>query len=274
MKKQLTRVGFSLLMIAAIAFTATAQQGKNNDKKEQQQKQAKKNKEAKANSGKNNDNAQAAEKKNQQDKESRNEARDNQAKHKEKDNKGKHEGNDNKEKHDANNNKGKNNDMSHGNHDMKDGFKWDRETFKDRKKYKNQEKVTICHKFKKDNDPGVTITVSSHALKAHMNHGDVMGDCPAVTNSRFSDIFQRKRKDYYNNLQNSYEQVAYSRSILDYALARLAYSRQQLAASQNSKMPVAVIERKQVTVVELEQNVSLLEALIGVAANLVANKLQ
>lgn len=277
MKKQLTRVGFSLLMIAAIAFTATAQQEKNHDKKEQQQKQAKKNKEAKAtkaSSGKNDNNAHAADKKNQQDKEAKNNAKDDQAMHEGKDDKGKHEGNDNKEKHDANNKKEKNDDMSHGNHDMKDGYKWDRETFKDRKKYKNQEKVTICHKVKKDNEPAVTIRVSSNALKAHMNHGDVMGECPAVANSRFSDIFLRKRKDYYNNLQNTDEQVAYSRSILDYARARLAYSRQQLAASQNNKVPVADIERKQATVVDLEQNVSLLETLIGVAANLVANKLQ
>ncbi len=97
-----------------------------------------------------------------------------------------------------------------------------------------------------------------------------MGDCPLVSNSRFSDIFLRKRKDYYNNIQNSDEQVSYSRSILDYALVRLAYSRQQLAASQNNKIPAADIERKQATVIYLEQNVSLLETLIGVAANLVA----
>jgi len=278
MKKQITRLGFSVLIIAAIAFTAaTTQQGKNNNKKEQQQKPGnKKNKgdnAGKANPGKNDNNGHSAEKKNHEDNEGRNDAKDNQAKHEEKGNNGKHEGNDNKEKHDAKNNEGKNDDMSHGNHDMKDGYKWDRETFKDRKKYKNQEKVTICHKFNRDNEPAVTINVSSHALKAHMNHGDVMGDCPAVTNNRFSDIFLRKRKDYYNNIENSNEQVSYSRSILDYALVRLTNSRQQLAISRNNKMPVADIERKQATVVELEQNVSVLETLIGVAAEVVANKL-
>jgi len=277
MKKQLTRIGFSVLMMTAISFTAAAQPEKNNDKKEQQQKQAnKKNKEAKAgkvNSGKNNGNAHAADKKNEQGNEGRNNAKDNQAKHEGKDNNGKHEGNDNKEEHDAKNNNGKNDDISHGNHDMKDGYKWDRETFKDRKKYKNQKKVTICHKFNRDNEPAVTITVSSHALKAHMNHGDVMGDCPVVTNNRFSDIFLRKRKDYYNSIENSNEQVSYSRSILDYALIRLTNSRQQLAISRNNKMPVADIQRKQATVVELEQNVSLLETLIGVAVEVAVNKL-
>jgi hypothetical protein len=39
-------------------------------------------------------------------------------------------------------------------------------------------------------------------------------------------------------------------------------------------MPQVEIERKQATVVELEQNVSLLEALIGVTANFAVDKLQ
>jgi hypothetical protein len=43
---------------------------------------------------------------------------------------------------------------------------------------------------------------------------------------------------------------------------------------QNNNLPAAEIQKKQATVVELEQNVSLLESLIGVAANLVVNKLQ
>jgi len=191
MKNQITRLGFSVLMIAVIAFTATAQPEKKNGKKEQQQKQAyKKDKAVKAgksNSGKNDNNRQPVVQKNKLDKEKNNDAKNNQ---------GKHNGNDNKEKHDAKDNKeeGMNDNMSPDNHDMKDGYKWNHETFKDRKKYENQKKVTICHKFNRDNEPAVTITVSSHALKAHMNHGDVMGDCPVVTNNRFSDIFLRKRK--------------------------------------------------------------------------------
>jgi hypothetical protein len=39
-------------------------------------------------------------------------------------------------------------------------------------------------------------------------------------------------------------------------------------------MPVAQIQSKQVVVTELEQNVSLLQSLIGVAVNLLVNKLQ
>jgi len=245
MKKQITLLGFSFLMIAAVAFKTVTQQEKNN-KKEQQQNQAKKGtKPDKANPGKNDNKGQPAGKKDQ-DHPGKNAVKDNQ---------------------------GKNDGPGRGNYDMSDGYKWDRETFKDRNKYKNQEKVTLCHKFNSGDEPAVTIRVSSSALKAHMNHGDVMGNCPAVTNNRFSDIFLRNRTDYYNNLQDHYEQVSYSRSILDYALARLTNSRQQLVIMQNNNMPVADIERKQVYVVELEQNVSLLERLLGVAANLVVNKL-
>ncbi len=65
----------------------------------------------------------------------------------------------------------------------------------------------------------------------------------------------------------------YSRSILDYALIRLANSRTELATLKSRNLAQAEIERKQATVVELEQNVSLLETLVGVASNIVVNKL-
>jgi hypothetical protein len=48
----------------------------------------------------------------------------------------------------------------------------------------------------------------------------------------------------------------------------------QLVTMQTSNMPVAQIQNKQVVVTELEQNVSLLQSLIGVAVNLLVNKLQ
>ncbi len=234
MKKQLNRFGFSLVILSAVAYTAFTPQEK--DKSNQ---------------------------KKQEQNKGRKEERNNQGK------------NDMKNNKDERGDKGKNEDnRNNSNNDRDNSYNWDRETFKDRNKIKNKDKVTICHKFKRNNEQAVTIRVSSNALKAHMNHGDVIGDCPTVTDNRNSDIFRRKRNDYYDNLQQGQEQVAYSQSILDYALTRLANSRLQLATYQNNNMPQADIERKQTTVLELEQNVSLLETIIGTAVNLLVNKLQ
>ena len=253
MKKNITLAGFSVLLLAAVLFTAaTTQQRKEKNNNGQSQKENKgKNLNQPGNKGKN-------------DKTPGNNKNDN--------DKGVNKGDDNN-----NGNKGndKNDNEGLDKFEMKDGYAWDRETFKDRRKYKNQKKVTICHKFNgNNNEPAVTINVSENAMKAHMNHGDIMGTCPSVKDERFSDIFLRNRNDYYNTVQNNYEQVSYSRSILDYAINRLTNSKQQLLTMQNNGLPVAQIESKQATVVELEQNVSLLESLIGVAATIVVNKLQ
>lgn len=263
MKKQLTGFGFSVLIIAAVTFTASTQQEKDkNNEKKQQPNQAKK--DVKNNQGKN-------DVKNNQGK---NDVKDNQGKKDVMDNHGKNDMKDNNGKNDNDNNVKNDDKMNKGHQDRDYGYEWDRETFKDRKKIKSKEKVTVCHKFNRDNEPAVTIRVSSNALKAHMNHGDVMGECPTVSDRRFSDDFLRKRTDYYNNLQESEEKVLYSRSILDYALARLTDSRTQLATYRNNNMPLADIERKQAAVLELEQNVSLLETLIGAAVTMVVNKFQ
>lgn len=267
MKKQISILSFSILLVAAVALTASTQQGKSNkENKEQQQnkgrghdKKENGDKANKGNSGHQNDDGQ-------QGKINGNGNNGN---------KGKNEMH-NKGNDDMHANRGRDNNMNHGNMGNDDyGYNWNRQNFKDRKKIKNQDKVTICHKFNRGGEDAVTINVSANAARAHMNHGDVMGSCAAVTgNRRFSDIFYRNRTSYYNNLQSSQEQVYYSRSILDYALLRLANSRLQLNSMQLNNMPLADIQRKQGTVVELEQNVSLLQTVLGLAANLVASKFQ
>ena len=270
MKKQISILSFSILLVAAVALTASTQQGKSNkENKEQHQnkgngqdKKGNGDKANKGNSGKHNDDGQPG--------------KMNENNHK--GNNGNNGKNDmrNKGNDDMHANRGRDNNMNHGNMGNDDyGYNWNRQNFKDRKKIKNQDKVNICHKFNRESENPVTISVSANAVKAHINHGDIMGDCPAITgNRRFSDIFLRNRTDYYNTLQNSQEQVYYSRSILDYALGRLTNSRLQLTTMQNNNMPLADIQRKEASVVELEQNVSLLETLVGVAANIVANKFQ
>jgi hypothetical protein len=151
-------------------------------------------------------------------------------------------------------------------------YEWDREKFKDRKKFRNEGKVTVCHKFNRANEPGVEITVSRNALKAHLGHGDIEGPCPAYSGS-YSDIFLGKRRDYYNTLYGAQEQVVYSQSILDYALQRLTGARTQLVTLQNNNAPAYEIERRQVAVTELEDNVSLLETALAAVAGLLVAKL-
>jgi hypothetical protein len=254
MKKRMTLFGILVLVVMAVAFTPFQQKekGKQNQNGQKQNQAKNQDKPGKGNNGKNG-NEQGEGKM-------------------EKENKGNNK-NDNKDNYKGNGNNGKNEDKNRSSHGNKDGYSWDRESFKERNKIRNKEKVTLCHKFNNEDEPAVTIRVSSNALEAHMNHGDVMGNCPVTTNSGYSDIFLRNRTEYYNSIQHTQEQVMYSRSILDYALERLAASRLQLTTLQNNNMPAADIQRKQATVVELEQNVSLLETLIGVTANIVANKL-
>jgi hypothetical protein len=251
MKKKLSLLAISLFIITVTVFTAFAQQKeKENKGKDKQEKQDKGNKD---NKGK--DKSDKEDKKDQKDKH---------------DNKDKDKGKDGKDKDDDKHDNGKDNDDKDR---MKDGYKWDRETFKDRKKYRDQEKVTICHKINRNDEPPVTLRVSANALKAHLGHGDAEGDCPAVTNNVFSDGFLKRRADYYNTLQNTQEQVYYSRSILDYAMERLANSRSQLLIMQRNNAAQADIDRRQAVVVNLEQNVSVLQTLVGAAANLLVNKL-
>lgn len=155
------------------------------------------------------------------------------------------------------------------------GYIWDRNTFKNRVKIKNQEMVTICHKFIKVGEPNVTIRVSANAAKAHLRHGDVTGECsaPPTTKNRYSTLYINQRNKYYNTMETSGEQLAYSKSILDYALARLAQSQMELAILQKQKDRQAEVARKQAAVFQLQQNTSLLETMIGVTANLIVKEL-
>lgn len=254
MKKQITLLSVVILVFAAITITALAQKEKDNKGKgNKEQGNQGKGKEDKGNQGnkdnKNNDNS-------------------------DKGNKDKDKGRDDKGNKDDENGKDKNKDKDEVKNKMKDGFKWDRETFRDRDDIrKSMDKVSICHKPGKDGDPGVSIRVSANALKAHLNHGDVEGECPNVTNAKFSDGFLRRRTDYFNVLQNSQEQVLYSRSILDYAVERLTGAKSQLVVLERNNAPAADLERKRLLIVDLENNVSLLQTLVGVTANLVADRL-
>ena len=48
---------------------------------------------------------------------------------------------------------------------------FDQEEINDLQKFDNDKKVTVCHKGKE------TISISVNALQAHLDHGDIVGDC-------------------------------------------------------------------------------------------------
>lgn len=50
-------------------------------------------------------------------------------------------------------------------------------------------KVTLCHRTHSKKHPAQTITVSQHAVKAHLHHHDTLGACPqpATTATASSD---------------------------------------------------------------------------------------
>lgn len=171
------------------------------------------------------------------------------------------------------NDKKKNNDKLKFDKDVLYGYDWNDDDFRDRNRYRKQNIVTVCHKVNRNGEPGVTISVSENAVKAHMNHGDVMGECPTVNNTTFSNRFLKNRQEYFNNLQQTQEEIYYSRSVLDYAMQRLSNGRLQLQQLQNNNASAQEIQRKQQAVVALEQNTTLLQSLIGVAVEVVANKL-
>jgi hypothetical protein len=280
MKKLIPIVTLSAIFLMVCLFTASSQQGKGNGKEKTQ----------KGNTNANVGNANAANGKGQLDKVNQGKGNSDQSQ--------KGQGNKNDKRENANNDNGRADDnkgngkgnnkrdemsdngkdgkMNNGKKD-KDyynsvfGYNWNNENFKERRKLRNQDKVSVCHKF--SSNDGVNINVSENAVKAHLNHGDVIGDCPMFNDRRYSNGYYDNRNNYYNNLQNTQEQVYYSQSVLEYALARLTNSRTQLQVMQNNRLPVADIQRKQESVVQLEQNVSLLETLIGVAVAVVGNQL-
>ena len=278
MKKQITILGLSFLLVTALALTAFQQEKGKGNKQEQKQDKGKGQSSNQGKGNSKNDNVI----KDNKDKGNKGQGNDNQQDNQgrgnsdNKNNDKENRGNDNN-KNDGglldSDNLGKGKVKMAKNRNGKDIFVFDPETFRERDRiFRKSDKVTICHKFDGD-EPPVNINVSVNAQQAHLNHGDVLGECPAYTGGVFSDIFLDRRNDYYNVLQRNYEQQLYSRSLLDYAMERLGIYRTQLTTLQNNGAPASVIQSRQVAIVDLEQNVSTLERLLGVAATLAVNKL-
>ena len=184
MKKLITGASIILMLCFALILTAATQQGK--EKKQQGNSHQENKGKANKNQGKNENNKMDPGNNQHRENNKGNEAQ-------EKDHK-QDRGNDkvkSNQGNNENNNAGRSND--HKNKDQNYyngiyGYNWNNDNFPDRKKYRKQEKVTICHKISGGKD-GVNINVSENAVKAHLNHGDVIGNCPTIKDRRYSDIF-------------------------------------------------------------------------------------
>jgi len=134
-------------------------------------------------------------------------------------------------------NSGKNKDRSEGdNWELKKGkgnsklmngkrdidIDWGINNWAERKHPKSQKKVSICHN-PSGNDSGnsVNINVSENAVQAHLNHGDIIGNCSNNYSDRWSREYIKSRETVYNTYEQTYETMSYSESLLKYAMEKL-----------------------------------------------------
>lgn len=165
------------------------------------------------------------------------------------------------------NDKGK--DKSNGK-SRKEAIKWDRdeninwgfENYSSRKRPKDHKKVTICHNTG-DSEFPVNISVSENALKAHMNHGDQVGNCTTNYSDRWSDNYIRTRENVYNNYENTWETMSYSESLLRFAADKLLGIKSSFQ-TQRPTLSAQEIQRKEALILDLQNNVNSLENQLAV----------
>lgn len=192
-------------------------------------------------------------------------------------------GKDNDDKY--NDNKGnsdKNNDRSEGdNWELKKGkgnsklmngkrdidIDWAINNWAQRKYPKNQKKVSICHN-PSGNDSGnsVTINVSENAVQAHLNHGDLIGNCSNNYSDRWSREYIKSRETVYNTYEQTYETMSYSDALLKYAMEKLLGVKTNLNTSRVN-LSAQEVQRREALILDLQNNVSDLENQLNLTRN-------
>jgi len=167
------------------------------------------------------------------------------------------------------NDKGKDNDKGKGKShretikwDIDENINWGFENYANRKHPKDHKKVTICHNTG-DSEFPVMINVSENAVKAHMNHGDQMGNCTTNYSNRWNDNYIRSRENVYNNYENTWETMSYSESLLRFAADRLLGIKSTFQA-QRPSLTSQEIQRKEALILDLQNNVNSLQNQLAV----------
>ena len=147
--------------------------------------------------------------------------------------------------------------------DRDDNINWGFENYASRKRPKDNKKVTICHNTG-DSEFPVMINVSENAVKAHMNHGDQMGNCATNYSDRWPANYIRTRENVYNNYENTWETMSYSESLLRFAADRLLGIKSTFQ-TQRSTLSSQDIQRKEALILDLQNNVNSLENQLAVS---------
>ena len=175
----------------------------------------------------------------------------------------------NKDKSESDNweiNRGKGNSkLMNGKRDI--DIDWGINNWAERKHPKNQKKVSICHN-PSGNDSGnsVTINVSENAVQAHLNHGDIIGNCSNNYSDRWSREYIQSRETVYNTYEQTYETMSYSESLLKYAMEKLLGVKTNLNTSRVN-LSAQEVQRREGLILDLQNNVSDLENQLDLTRN-------
>jgi hypothetical protein len=134
---------------------------------------------------------------------------------------------------------------------------WGFEDYANRKRPNNIKKVNICHNTGDGNYP-VSISVSENAMKAHLNHGDQIGDCGNGYTNRWPAKYTRTRENVYNTYENTWETMSYTEALIRFAAERLLGIKNSFQ-NQRQHLDAQEIQRKEVLIMELENNINSLE---------------
>lgn len=117
---------------------------------------------------------------------------------------------------------------------------------------KGNKKVSICHQTG-GNYP-VMINVSENAVKAHLNHGDYIGECRDFDRSRYSDNYWNTRNNYYNQYTSTTETLSFGEQILAIAIEKLTGARSNLVPLR-STLQEDELRRKEAAIINLQNDV-------------------
>ncbi|MBC7912637.1 MAG: hypothetical protein H7Y07_00805 [Pyrinomonadaceae bacterium] len=160
--------------------------------------------------------------------------------------------------------------MKHGNGNSKSmngkrdvDVDWNITDFKNRKNPKDQKKVSVCHNpTDGDEKNGVTINISENAVKAHMAHGDKLGNCTIDYGDRWSKDYVKSRENVYNAYEQTWERMSYGEALVRLAAQKILGLQTNLTTTRATLSPVE-IQRREALILELQSNSVALDTQVG-----------